>query len=217
MFNKCYSVYYRESYPFDKLAKSTQGVNNESQIIDKDSFLLLHGGTDISPTIYGAKRHKFTDVGSPSQRDLLEITCVKRAIAIGIPIMGICRGAQLLCALNGGKLVQHVVGHNGHHHMVKTYDGRTLTTNSVHHQMMFPWGTDYELVAWSKGVSPTYQGEDQKEVVFPEEAFEDEEVKEPEMIWFPKMKAFGVQGHPEWARDMPIFQQYVIDEFTKRI
>lgn len=217
MFKVCYSVYYRESYPFDVLAKTTIGINSEAAITEKDSFLLLHGGTDISPTIYKEPKHKLTDVGMPSNRDLLEIACVKKAVSMGIPIVGICRGAQLLCALNGGKLVQHVIGHNDGHHHIRTYDGKTLNTNSIHHQMMYPWGTDYELLAWSKGISPTYQGGDQKEITLPAEAFQDEEVIEPEIIWFPKLKAFGVQGHPEWAATLPEFQQYVIDEFSKRV
>lgn len=219
-FKTCYSVYYAEAYPFETLAEKVRLVRDETTIVDVNSFLILHGGIDISPTLYNQKKHPRTDVGMPSMRDLLEVACVKKAVKMGIPIMGICRGAQMLCALNGGSLVQHVIGHTSGQHMIKTYDGKTLNTNSVHHQMMYPWGTDYELLAWSKGVSPCYQGETATDIVFPKEAYESENSNdpiEPEIVWFPRLKGFGVQGHPEWADQLPTFQNYVTDEFLKRV
>lgn len=219
-FRTCYSVYYVDAYPFDVLAEKVVPIRNELVITDVNSFLLLHGGTDIAPTLYGEQANPRTDVKLPTERDLLEVACVKRAVSLGIPILGICRGAQMLCALNGGKLVQHVIGHNSGQHMIKTYDGKTMNTNSVHHQMMYPWGTDYELLAWSEGISPCYQGAKAVDIDFPAEAYADEHAndpKEPEIIWFPRIKGFGVQGHPEWADSLPTFQNYVTDEFLKRI
>ena len=219
-FRTCYSVYFADAYPFDSLAERTELVRDELSITDVNSFLVLHGGTDISPTLYGETAHPRTDVSKPTQRDMLEVACVKHAVKLGIPILGICRGAQMLCALNGGKLVQHVIGHQSGHHTIRTYDGKTMNTNSVHHQMMFPWGTDYELLAWSEGISSVYHGSKAVDISFPKEAYKDAHANdplEPEIIWFPSIKGFGVQGHPEWADSLPTFQNYVTDEFLKRV
>ncbi|HLI32901.1 MAG TPA: gamma-glutamyl-gamma-aminobutyrate hydrolase family protein [Solirubrobacteraceae bacterium] len=69
--------------------------------------LLLVGGADIDPASYGAQRHPQTAETCP-QRDAFEIALSRAAIAQGVPLLGICRGMQLLNVALGGTLVQHV-------------------------------------------------------------------------------------------------------------
>ena len=69
--------------------------------------LLLMGGEDIDPSLYGEAPHPQTQKPSPA-RDALELELTKRALADGRPILGICRGCQMLAVASGGKLVQHV-------------------------------------------------------------------------------------------------------------
>lgn len=124
------------------------------------------------------------------------------AIELGLPIVGICRGAQLGCALAGGILVQHVENHC-ETHLIATKDGRRLITSSLHHQMLFPWYVEHELIAWaSPSRSQMYVGlTDEEEGDLP--AFE------PEIVWFPKIKCLAVQGHPEFMDPKCAFNTYV--------
>lgn len=153
-------------------------------------LLVLTGGADISPSIYNQKVGK-TDAGElPSKRDKYEINLVRAAVQEGIPIVGICRGAQLLCALAGGSLWQDVKGHEHISHAI-LYKGEELMSNSVHHQMMIP-PADAEVLATTKIVlSPQKWGEDRDTPV-------EDTSPEPEIVYFPGIKALGIQGHPEW-------------------
>src|SRR5512139_2001888 len=100
--------------------------------------LLLWGGTDINPDIYFEEPLPTTDKPDIS-RDSREIVAVVEAIDSGKPIIGICRGAQLLCALNGGKLDQHNPKHRGNSHPIFTHDGKILYDVAAdHHQIMIP-------------------------------------------------------------------------------
>lgn len=184
------------------IVDSWKTVYDPNHIERKDAILILHGGADISPSIYGAKPNKYTLADeTPSFRDRTELNLAKKAIEMGVPIFGICRGAQLLCAMNGGKLVQHVTGHHGNHR-IETNDGEVIKTNSAHHQMMFPGDTEHELIAWSNyKISKEYLGEDEEKL--PVE-------KEPEIIFFPKIKGLGIQGHPEWLSKDTNFVKYCL-------
>jgi hypothetical protein len=158
--------------------------------LTKNCVVVIWGGADISPSIL-------------SRRDALEVEIANEAIKLGIPIIGICRGAQLMCAKSGASLVQHVNGHANGYHGIVTHDGRKFNCPSLHHQMMFPWTRgdlpqiDYELIAWSdKQRSDFYYGE-------PDEA--DDAVLldpplEPEIIWFPGTKSLCIQSHPEFIQ-----------------
>lgn len=220
-FKTCYSAIYSDVTPWNKLVEKVVTISKPDQITEKNSFLVLHGGADISPSLYGEKIGKYTYAPNrPSYRDTVEVALAKRAIEMDIPIIGICRGAQLMCVLNGGKLVQDVEYHNGYNHKITTYDGKTVVTNSVHHQQMYPWFTNYELIAWAEGVGTNFTGQNGEEIVFPPHAYHGDkhmDVMEPEIVWFPKTKAFCVQGHPEWAKDLPDFQKYVVEQFIERV
>jgi putative glutamine amidotransferase len=69
--------------------------------------LLLAGGGDIEPARYGAGDHPEQD-GTDPDRDELELELARAAVRTGLPILGICRGVQLLNVAFGGTLVQHV-------------------------------------------------------------------------------------------------------------
>ena len=78
--------------------------------------LVLSGGGDIDPACYAAPRDPAT--GPPSAaRDSAELALGKGAIELGLPLLGICRGLQVINVALGGSLHQHlpdIVGHDGH-------------------------------------------------------------------------------------------------------
>lgn len=155
----------------------------------KYDAILLEGGADIHPSLYG-EQNTHSHVGDvPSTRDEIEVLAFNDAVSKGALIIGICRGAQLACALAGGKLVQDVHGHHGDH-MVETKDGELFAVSSVHHQQMYPWNVEHELLAWSQeSLSPHYHGS----------GIDLSEHKvEPEAVYFPKVNALAFQFHPEW-------------------
>jgi len=186
-----YSVMYGGAYPFEDLAENVVPVRSPDQMVERDAILVVWGGADISPALYGHKPSK-TIYTSPT-RDAVEWPCMKRAVEMGIPIIGVCRGAQMLCALAGGFLLQDVENHAGPRHTASTIDGSVIHVNSIHHQMMAGLeGVEHELLAWCDVPrSPTYTWKDDL-IYTPPAGF-----KEPEMVWFPKVKGMAIQWHPE--------------------
>ena len=69
--------------------------------------LLLTGGEDVAPALYGEEKHAATVEVAP-ERDAFEIALVKEARRIGLPIFAICRGIQVLNVAFGGTLVQDI-------------------------------------------------------------------------------------------------------------
>jgi putative glutamine amidotransferase len=114
--------------------------------------LILAGGADLDPALYGAAREPATAEPRPD-RDAGESALLAAATAAGLPVLGICRGMQLMVACAGGRLHQHlpdVIGHSRHQaargvygpHAVTTVPGSLLaaligpqaTVPSYHHQ-----------------------------------------------------------------------------------
>lgn len=77
--------------------------------------LVLAGGADIDPGTYGAERHPAT-IDTVPARDAFEVALARGAIERDLPLLGICRGMQLLNVALGGTLVQHLPDHLGHEH-----------------------------------------------------------------------------------------------------
>jgi gamma-glutamyl-gamma-aminobutyrate hydrolase PuuD len=78
--------------------------------------VLLSGGPDVGPDRYGAQAHPRTSAAHPD-RDAAELEVLDRALALGLPVLGVCRGLQVLNVGLGGTLHQHlpdVVGHDDH-------------------------------------------------------------------------------------------------------
>jgi putative glutamine amidotransferase len=87
-------------------------------VLDRIDGLLLAGGTDVDPANYGAERHPEIGVTWP-ERDRFEIALTRRAIEREIPLLGACRGMQILNVALGGTLHQHlpeVLGTDVHRH-----------------------------------------------------------------------------------------------------
>jgi hypothetical protein len=178
--------------------------------------LLLWGGEDIHPSLYGATKHPKSEAreAAPSVRDKLEWMLIQEAVKRELPIIGVCRGAQMLCAAAGGSLYQHVSDH-GSGHLVTTYDGKQLHASASHHQMMNLEGTEHEILAWA-GRAALVEGELGGMNLEPDlpEGF-----KEPEVVYFPEIKAMAIQPHPEWeaAKEESPFNDWLLAELKEKL
>lgn len=194
---KLYSCYYPSNDPFN-LFDEVVKVEHVDQIKD-DGVLLLHGGADISPSLYEEEPIRECGAGpNPSQRDRFELACTYKAIGLGIHIIGICRGAQLLCAVDGGTLIQHLINHHGGYHDI--LDVRTkevIRSNSAHHQAQLPREHNEIIAVCNKPTMGIVGGGITKE--FPHIN---------EIVYYTKLKALGIQGHPEWLSAGNPFVEY---------
>jgi putative glutamine amidotransferase len=77
------------------------------EALDACDGILLGGGRDIKPARYGQEPHELLDVTDP-QRDAFELELVAQALDRGLPILGMCRGMQILNVALGGTLLQDV-------------------------------------------------------------------------------------------------------------
>ncbi len=180
------SAFYMSAFRQGPLNRNAVQVSSPPELKGKQ-LLVLWGGEDISPSIYKQEGVRTYASPRPSRRDQIEINLVKAAIKEGIPILGICRGAQMLCALGGGSLYQHVENHGNEHEVF--YKDQVVMGNSCHHQMMIPTD-EMQVLATTKCLSPN-KWMDQVDPIQTSDP-------EPEIVYMPKMKAIGVQGHPEW-------------------
>ncbi len=189
---------------------------NTPAVLDQLDGLLLSGGGDIDPKEYGAPPDGSVEI-DPA-RDALELALAKAALARDLPVLGICRGFQVLNVACGGALVQDLPGHQGpligpdqHADMPHPVDivpgsrvaallGETRTiVNTWHHQAVTPACLGAGLV-----ISARHAGED--DVI---EAFE-----APAHRW-----VLGLQWHPErYALDgfsAPDTQRRVFEDFVR--
>ena len=85
-------------------------------VVDRLDGVVLAGGPDVDPARYGAEAAPQT--GTPrTERDATEMAVLARALELGLPVLAVCRGLQVLNVALGGTLAQHVpddVGHAGH-------------------------------------------------------------------------------------------------------
>ncbi len=91
-------------------------VGDPAAALELVDGLLLAGGADIDPASYGEPRHPETGETMP-ERDAFEIAITRGAIELDLPLLGICRGMQLLNVACGGTLHQHLpelFGHEDH-------------------------------------------------------------------------------------------------------
>ena len=161
------------------------------QLLDVVDGLILAGGRDIDPATYGAERDAGTD-DPRTDRDAFEIALAQRAMERDIPLLGICRGMQLMNVARGGTLIQSLPEHV-HRRTVGTYDGNdhsvhleaeslaaraageiNHSTLSHHHQGIEHVGDGLRITGWA----------------------DDDEL--PEALEDPELQfALGVQWHPE--------------------
>lgn len=101
-------------------------------VLDRVDGLVLTGGIDVDPLRYGATPHPATDPPQPV-RDEWEIALAFGAIERQLPVLGICRGAQVLNVALGGSLHQHVpelVGHESHRFGQAIFTANHVTTEA---------------------------------------------------------------------------------------
>ncbi len=89
------------------------------RVLDDIDGLIITGGRDVDPATYRSARHPATDepVADSCLRDAFEFALLREALRRGVPVLGICRGAQVLNVALGGTLHQHlpdVLGHARH-------------------------------------------------------------------------------------------------------
>lgn len=85
-------------------------------LLDRLDALVITGGYDLDPACYGQQPHPTTDAPR-TDRDAWEFALLRAALDRRLPVLGICRGAQILNVAFGGTLHQHlpeVLGHSGH-------------------------------------------------------------------------------------------------------
>ena len=108
-------VVYRESSDVQPYARAIESVGAEPVLeevrtglrIGPCCGLLLTGGGDVDPALYGEIASPETDPPDP-ERDAVEAALIDEALARDLPLLGICRGMQLLNVHLGGSLVQHL-------------------------------------------------------------------------------------------------------------
>jgi len=145
-------------------------TSNVDGLLDHLSGLVLTGGPDLDPSCYGAEPHP--ELGpTDASVDAFEIALCKSADRRGMPILGICRGAQVLNVARQGTLHQHLpdLVHGIEHRqlepgdrtthevrvapdssLAQTTGGGPVNVNSFHHQAIDRLGLDLRPVAWTK-------------------------------------------------------------------
>lgn len=138
-------------------------ANGMATLLDRLDGVCLSGGPDLDPAAYGARAHAQLGPTEP-QLDRFELELARAVDSVGMPLLGICRGAQALNVARGGTLHQHVEGHRQTAlatqpvHAVRiaprSRASRVLRTratqvNSFHHQAVDELGADLVATAWA--------------------------------------------------------------------
>jgi putative glutamine amidotransferase len=179
---------------------SDDGLEETLAVLDG---LILSGGGDLDPGLYGADAHPETDSPRP-ERDNAELRLLEAALERDMPVLAVCRGSQLLNVARGGDLVQHLpddVGHERHKHepgqfsdhgvrldpesRVGTLLGDHAPVKSHHHQGYGRIGDGLRETGWADDGTV--------------EALEDPG----------KRFAVGVLWHPEEGEDSALFRALV--------
>jgi putative glutamine amidotransferase len=93
------------------------------RMLDLLDALIIAGGSDVDPASYGAEPHAETR-GTWPERDSFEVSLTRTALERDLPLLGICRGMQVLNIARGGTLCQHIpeiVGHERHREVPGTF------------------------------------------------------------------------------------------------
>ncbi len=195
---------------FDELFSPSRVCVNPD---DLESFnvgvLVIWGCADVSPQFYGEQPNVFCEPPDIA-REITERRLIIRAQELGIPVIGVGRGAHLLCTLQHGKIIQHVRGHMSSHY-ITTNSGETMRTHSEHHQMMLPAG-NFELIAWSSmNLSYLYLGETESDIELPDDW------KEPEIVYYPDVNSLAIQGQIQWMENQAPVNKYIMKFIKERM
>ena len=152
------------------LPPDTAAADAPDELLDVLDGLILAGGADIDPARYGEEPHPKTK-GTWPERDAFEVALARRALERDLPLLGICRGMQLMNVARGGTLIQHLpddVGHEDHRRVAGSFDGAdhdvrladgslaaraagevAHVTKSHHHQAVAQLGEGLVETGWS--------------------------------------------------------------------
>lgn len=155
-------------------------------------LVVFSGGADVCPELYGQTAKAAAGVYCNKYRDEFEMRVHSRYW--DVKKIGVCRGAQLLCVLNGGSLWQNADGHQGHHYVYDLETQKSQEVTSVHHQICRPTGK-MKLLAHAMETKNSFV-EDQHIRLNGIAVKEEQEV---EAFWIPNDKALCVQWHPEYG------------------
>ncbi len=171
------------------------------EILNGIDGLMLPGGPDIDPAVYGDAPRPDANLEINRQLDDLELSLIKAALSRDLPVLGICRGMQALNVALGGKLIQDLSGHKG-----EEKNGRN---ESVRHRIYISPGSKLAAILGSGGFvqvnSRHHQGlrEPQKSRALMASAYSLDDgliegLESPGHRW-----VIGVQCHPEIADEVP--------------
>ena len=174
--------------------------DTSAEVVSKLDGIVLSGGADVDPAIHSPEEDPSLSKFEPG-RDTHEVEILTEAIEKDIPILGICRGIQVINVHAGGTLFQDIPDHanikkpyDDRHHKVRFATGSMLSeiygseikVNSLHHQAINKIGEAVKVVGWSSG------GEATEEVI--------------EAIELDNSRILAVQWHPELLpRADPVF------------
>ncbi|MFE9170395.1 gamma-glutamyl-gamma-aminobutyrate hydrolase family protein [Streptomyces kebangsaanensis] len=158
--------------------------------------LVVSGGPDVEPVRYGAEPGPRT--GPPCRaRDAWELALIEAALAARLPLLGICRGMQLLNVALGGTLVQHL---DGHAEVVGAFGEHTVKPVP---------GTRYAAAVPEETTVPTYhhQAVDLLGEGLVASAYAADGTVEA--VELPEGWVLGVQWHPEMGEDVRVMRELV--------
>jgi putative glutamine amidotransferase len=146
-------------------------LDDPDEVLELLDGLILAGGADVDPATYDAPAHPETR-GSVPERDRFEIALTRRAIERDLPLLGICRGMQVMNVAAGGTLLQHLPeshGHGEHRRNPGSFEGAGNSVRLVpgslaaratgeevhignchHHQAVDRLGEGYVVTGWSE-------------------------------------------------------------------
>lgn len=166
-------------------------------VVARVDGLVIAGGPDVEPARYGAERDPRTGPPAPA-RDAWELALIDAALSLGTPLLGICRGMQLLNVALGGTLVQHLDGHTGGtgvfgSHPVKPVPGSRYAA-AVPEESVVPAYHHQCVDELGRGLSVSAQADDGTVEAI-------ETAGEPWVL--------GVQWHPEMGEDTRVMRALV--------
>jgi len=171
-----------------------------TQRLDGIDGVLMPGGADVDPRNYGQDRTSDHLYGIDPMQDEVDISLIRHVLAVGLPMLAICRGLQITNVTLGGTLTQHMESPHLHHVASVTVDSHaaelgltdsTLEASCYHHQAID------ELAAGLTVIARAAEGHV-------------EGVKIDSTGW-----AFGVQWHPEDNYDIERGQLEIFERFVR--
>lgn len=172
--------------------------------MDKADLVQFVGGADVDSRLYGEPRHAKT-LCDPA-RDAHEKLVYELALKKAKPMAGICRGAQFLNVMCGGKLWQDVDNHNkgGTHPAKDELTGEVFNVTSTHHQMMRP--TDDAFIIVTASESMTKHGMIGAGIPWSQHGSEEPDI---EACWYMDQNCFCFQPHPEFRAYHDLRKRYI--------